>query len=129
MLGGQKGFAFIPALPIDISKTTSILYPGQMRGGEYKAHGGVRFDNSVPNDIVVTAPYNAQVIAGARYPVNGEIQYTFDFAHPCGIRYRFGHLLVLSPKFQEIAEKFPLPEGLESPTTQVNPGAEVQQGE
>ena len=174
MLGGQKGFAFIPAivaagillfvgivflksldgrspaffgdtllkivqppcpdpfiltLPIDISKTTSILYPGQMRGGEYKAHGGFRFDNSVPNDIVVTAPYNAQVIAGARYPVNGEIQYTFDFAHPCGIRYRFGHLLVLSPKFQEIAEKFPLPEGLDSRTTQVNPGVEVKQGE
>lgn len=116
-------------LPVDINKVTSILYPGQVRGEDYKAHGGFRFDGSHPNEITITAPYNAQVVAGARYPVNGEIQYTFDFAHPCGIRYRFGHLLTLSPKFQAIAEKFPLPEGLDSRTTQVDPGVEIKQGE
>lgn len=120
---------FIFKLPIDINKATSVLYPGQIRGGNYKAHGGFRFDNSKPDEIKVVAPYDAEVIAGARYPVNGEIQYTFDFAHPCGIRYRFGHLLTLSPKFQEIAENFPLPEGLDSRTTEVRSLVKVKQGE
>src|SRR3989344_3608068 len=120
---------FVFQMPIDINKATSILYPGQKRGGEYKAHGGFRFDNSRPEDISVLAPYDAEVIAGARYPVNGEIQYTFDFAHPCGIRYRFGHLLTLAPKFQTIAEKFPLPKGLDSRTTEVYPPIKVKQEE
>ncbi|MDP3941632.1 MAG: hypothetical protein Q8Q49_04980 [bacterium] len=121
---------FVFQMPVDLRKATSILYPGQLRGGDYKPHGGFRFDNSRPDEIQVIAPYDAQVIAGARYPANtGEIQYTFDFAHPCGIRYRFGHLLTLTPKFQAIAEKFPLPKGLDSRTTTVNPPIEVKQGE
>ncbi len=120
---------FVFQLPIDIGKATSVLYPGQIRGGDYKAHGGFRFDGSRPDEIKVYAPYDAKVIAGARYPANGEIQYTFDFEHSCGIRYRFGHLLTLTPKFQEIADKFPLPVGLDSRTTQVNPPIEVKQGE
>lgn len=120
---------FVFTLPIDSTKATSILYPGQKRGGDYKAHGGFRFDTSQPNEITVTAPYDAQLIAGARYPVNGEIQYTFDFAHPCGIRYRFGHLLTLTPKFAAIAEKFPLPKGLDSRTTEVYPPIAVKKGE
>lgn len=121
---------FIFLLPVDINKATSVLYPGQLRGGEYKAHGGFRFENSLPEDILVTAPIDAKVIAGARYPANtGDIQYTFDFEHPCGIRYRLGHLLTLSPKFQAIAEKFPLPKGLDSRTTQVYPPIDIKQGE
>ncbi len=121
---------FIFPLPIDINKATSVLYPGQIRGGDYKAHGGFRFENSLPGDILVTAPIDARVIAGARYPANtGDIQYTFDFEHPCGVRYRLGHLLTLSPKFQEIANKFPMPKGLDSRTTQVYPPIEIKQGE
>lgn len=120
---------FVFKLPVDIYKVTSVLYPGQIRGNNFKAHGGFRFDKSLPDEITVIAPYDAEVIAGARYPANGEIQYTFDFAHPCGVRYRFGHLLTLTPKFQAIAEKFPLPEGLDSRTTQVNPPIKVKQGE
>ncbi len=120
---------FIFRLPVDINKVTSILYPGQVRGGDFKAHGGFRFDTSLPNRITVTAPYDAQVIAGARYPVNGDIQYTLDFAHPCGIRYRLGHLLTLTPKFQAIAEKFPLPKVMDSRTTQVTSPIKVRQGE
>src|SRR3989344_8529690 len=55
-------------LPIDISKATSVLYPGQIRGGDFKAHGGFRFDGSSNSAITVTAPLDANVIAGARYP-------------------------------------------------------------
>lgn len=120
---------FVFQMPVDINKATSTLYPGQIRGGDYKAHGGFRFDGSKPNEITVTAPYDAEVIAGARYPAYGEVQYTFDFENPCGIRYRFGHLLTLSPKFQKIAEGFPMPEGLDSRTTQVYPPIKVKQGE
>ncbi|KKQ26150.1 MAG: hypothetical protein US40_C0003G0002 [Candidatus Roizmanbacteria bacterium GW2011_GWC2_37_13] len=120
---------FIFKMPVDLSRATSILYPGQDRGGEYKPHGGFRFDNSRPDEIKVIAPYDSEVTAGARYPVNGEIQYTFDFSHPCGIKYRFGHLLTLTPKFQKIAEKFPLPKGLDSRTTEVYPPIKVKQSE
>ena len=120
---------FIFTIPVDINRVTSILYPGQVRGGNFKAHGGFRFDGSRPDEITVYAPYDAQIVAGARYPANGEIQYTFDFAHPCGVRYRFGHLLTLAPKFQNIAESFPLPTTLDSRTTQVNPPVNVKQGE
>ena len=120
---------FVFRMPIDLSKATSILYPGQLRGGEYKAHGGFRFDGSKPSDITVYAPYDARIIAGARYPINGEIQYTFDFEHPCGIRYRFGHILNLSPRLRALAEKFPMPTGLDSRTTQVSPPVEIKQGE
>lgn len=121
---------FLFKMPIDLTRVTSILYPGQIRGGNFKAHGGFRFDGSKPDEITIYAPYDAKVIAGARYPgTNGELQYTFDFEHSCGIRYRFGHLLTLTPKFQALAEKFPLPKTLDSRTTQVNPPIEVKQGE
>ncbi len=120
---------FIFKIPINLDRATSVLYPGQIRGGNFKAHGGFRFDNSRPDEIEVIAPYDAEVTAGARYSINEEIQYTFDFSHPCGIRYRFGHLLTLTPKFQEIADKFPLPVGMDSRTTQVNPPIKVKQGE
>lgn len=131
MSGGKPACPepFVFALPIDIAKATSVLYPGQLRGGEFKAHGGFRFDGSRNDEITVTAPIDARVITGARYPVNGEIQYTFDFEHPCGIRYRFGHLLTLTPKFQAIAERFPLPTTVDSRTTEVYPPIEVKKGE
>src|SRR3989344_6946398 len=112
---------FIFDLPIDIRRATSVLYPGQIRGGDFKAHGGFRFDTSRPDEITVVAPIDAAVVTGARYPVAGEIQYTLEFEDPCGIRYRLGHLLTLAPKFQAIAEKFPMPTTLDSRTTQVRP--------
>ena len=115
-------------LPIDIRKATSVLYPGQIRGGDFKAHGGFRFDNSRPDEITVVAPIDAPTVTGARYPVDGEIQYTLEFENPCGIRYRLGHLLTLTPKFQAIAEKFPMPTTLDSRTTEVRPSVAVQKG-
>ena len=54
---------FVFQLPIDIDKATSVLYPGQVRGEDYKAHGGFRFDGSKNDEIVVKAPYDAYVIA------------------------------------------------------------------
>ena len=93
--------------PVNISLATSVLYPGQMRGGYYKAHGGLRFDYSNDNDIIVTAPFDGYVIRGSRYIESNEVQYLFDILNPCGIMYRFDHLRVLSEKFAEIAAGFP----------------------
>ncbi len=115
--------------PVDLSEVTSILYPGQTRGGNYKPHGGFRFDNIKNNEAEVTVPMDATVVQGAQFLVDGEIQYTFDFIMPCGIMYRLGHLRVLDPKFQTIADTFPAAQEGDSRTTMVNPPVSVQQGE
>lgn len=115
--------------PVDVSRVTSILYPGQERGGNYKPHGGFRFDTVEDNQADVVVPMDAVVVDGARYLVEGEVQYTFDFIAPCGVMFRLGHLLTLSPKFQAIAETFPAARENDSRTTEVNPPVSVKAGE
>ena len=83
--------------PVNLSRVTSILYPGQMRGNAYKPHGGFRFDApGETGDITVVAPMASTVYRAARSLDNGEIQYMFDFINACGILYRLGHLRDLS---------------------------------
>lgn len=94
--------------PVDLDKVTSILYPGQERGGNFKHHGGFRFDNSKPDDIEVRAPIDSNLREAQAYMENGEMQYLFDFAHACGLVYRFDHLETLSPKFTEFAKTLPV---------------------
>lgn len=94
--------------PVDINLVTSILYPGQERGGDFKPHGGFRFDNSKPDEIEVKAPLDGNLKEAQAYMENGEIQYLLDFAHPCGIVYRFDHLATLTPKFEEFAKSLPV---------------------
>lgn len=97
--------------PVDVSKVTSVLYPGQYRGedGNYRAHGGFRFDRQKTTDVEVRAPFDGYVWRGSGYLVKGEIQYVFDIVNSCGIMYRLGHLLELSPQLQKLADKFPAP--------------------
>jgi hypothetical protein len=125
---------FVP--PSDISKATSILYPGQERrgtfegqGGNYKPHGGFRFDGQAYNAVQVKSPFDGYLYRGARFLMEGEIQYTFDIINPCGIMVRLGHLRELSPKFQEIADKFPEARELDSRTEKVTPMVKVETGE
>lgn len=94
--------------PIDMNKVTSMLYPGQYRGGDYKPHGGFRFDNETSNNVTITAPFDASIFRGAHYSVSGDPQYVFDFVAPCGYMYRLGHLLTLSPRLKAIADKLPV---------------------
>lgn len=115
--------------PVDVSRVTSILYPGQERGGNYKPHGGFRFDTIEDNMMEVSAPMDSVVVNGARYLVDGEVQYTFDFIAPCGVMFRLGHLFTLSPKFMAIAETFPAARENDSRTTEVNPPVSVKAGE
>ncbi len=115
--------------PTDLTNVTSILYPGQLRGGNYKPHGGFRFDGAGTNAVVVTAPLDATLVRGSRYLVGGETQYTFDFIVPCGYMYRLGHLLTLDQTFQAIADQFPAAVEGDSRTTNVNPPIAVTAGQ
>ena len=115
--------------PVDLSKVTSILYPGQERGGDFKPHGGFRFDNAKNNDIEVRIPMDAYITDGVRYIEMEEVQYMFDFQNDCGVRYRFDHLLVLSPKLAEIAEGLPEAKVDDSRTTHINKQIKVTANE
>lgn len=95
------------ASPVDISKVSAILYPGQPRGDAFKPHGAFRFNNQ-NNEVIVTVPFDAQIVRGSRAFRNGENQYSFEFIAPCGIWYSLGHLLELTPKFLAIANRLPL---------------------
>lgn len=116
--------------PVDVSKTTAILYPGQTRGGQYKPHGGFRFDSSANSDITVKAPIQAQLIEGSRYIEQGEVQYLLGFIAPCGIMYRFDHLLTLSDKFQSAVDAtLPAAKVDDSRTTKFSPSVDVKAGD
>jgi prepilin-type N-terminal cleavage/methylation domain-containing protein len=116
--------------PADVSKVTAVLYPGQTRGGNYKPHGGFRFDATSDNKVTVTAPLEGYIVKGTRYIADGEneIQYGFDIMNNCGIMYRVGHLRELPDNLQKIAETFP-EAGPSSMNTNVNPAVFVKQGE
>lgn len=105
--------------PVDFSIATSILYPGQIRGGDFKPHGGVRFDNSGSNSINVYVPMDGYVMRGVRYYESGELQYLFDIVNPCGIMHRFDHIKTPSEKFFEIAENFDEPKEEYTITTDI----------
>ncbi|PIS07218.1 hypothetical protein COT79_00445 [Candidatus Berkelbacteria bacterium CG10_big_fil_rev_8_21_14_0_10_43_14] len=115
--------------PVDLTNVTSILYPGQTRGGDYKPHGGFRFNNATSSEVTVAAPMDAVVVNGSRYLVGGELQYVFDFISPCGMMYRLGHLLTLDPKYQKIADSFPQAKEGDSRTENLDPPIEVTIGE
>ena len=113
--------------PVDLSKVTSILYPGQERGGNYKAHGGFGFDKATDNLVTVTIPLNGKVNRVVRYREMGEIQYLFEFDGDCGVSFRFDHLRKLTPKFEAIVNAFPIKE--DTRTDLVNPPVAVKVGE
>ena len=113
--------------PVDLSKVTSILYPGQERGGNYKAHGGFGFDKATDNLVTVTIPLNGKVNRVVRYREMGEIQYLFEFDGDCGVSFRFDHLRKLTPKFEAIVNAFPIKE--DSRTDLVSPPVAVTVGE
>ncbi|MFZ3010170.1 MAG: hypothetical protein WA030_04125 [Candidatus Microsaccharimonas sp.] len=114
--------------PADISKATGVLYPGQTRGGNYKPHGGFRFDNNKNADITVTAPLDGFIVRGGSYLAEGEVQYTFDIMNNCGIMYRLGHLRVLPDNLQKIADTWPAPTA-DSRTQSLNPVVYVKAGD
>lgn len=114
--------------PADLTKVTSVLYPGQVRGGDFKPHGGFRFDDAPTNQITVTAPLAAKITQGSRYIEQGELQYMFDFDTGCGLTYRLDHLRVLSAKLQAAADSLPAAKVDDSRTSRIS-GVSVAAGE
>lgn len=115
--------------PVDVKKASAILYPGQMRGGDYKPHGGFVFNEILDNKVTVRAPLDAAVLKGARYIEQGETQYLLILVNPCGIMYRFDHLLTLAPALQKLADMLPPAQQNNSQTTSFPSSALVKQGD
>ena len=113
--------------PVDLSKVTSILYPGQERGGNYKAHGGFGFDNATDNLVTVKIPLSGKITRVVRYREMGEIQYLFEFDGNCGVSFRFDHLRKLTAKFEAVVSAFPIKE--DTRTDSVSPPVAVMVGE
>ena len=97
----------VVALPVAKDRIEAILYPGQVRGNNFKPHGGFRLNGT--NSAEVTLPLDAKVVDGVRYNEAGEIQYMFDFDTDCGYRIRLDHLHTLSADMQKIADQLPQP--------------------
>lgn len=113
--------------PVDPARIESILYPGQTRGGDYKPHGELRLNGN--NSAQIRAPLDGSLILGSRYIEDGEIQYLLYFVNPCGIAYRFDHLLTLSPKIQVLADTLPQEIPNDSRTTRFSTPMSIRQNE
>lgn len=121
----------VSVFPASLGDVTAILYPGQTRGGNYKPHGGFRFDKLTSNTTTVKAPFDGTIIDGSRYLADntaGDVQYTFDVMNDCGMMFRVGHLLTLSDDLAAIAKNFPTPQRNDSRTTRVEPGVRIKAG-
>ena len=81
------------------------------------------------NKITVKIPFDAKIYTGSRYIEQGEVQHFFTVIAPCGIMYRFDHLLTLSPAWQVIADTLPEPKVDDSLTTILDPSPSVKAGE
>jgi len=114
-------------MPVDISLVTSILYPGQSRGSNYKPHGSFRFDNSKNSDITVTAPMSGFIVRGGHYIAEGEIQYTFDVFNNCGVMFRVGHLRVIPDDLMKLTTSWTAAND-NSATNEINPRVFIEAG-
>lgn len=115
--------------PVDVNLPTHILYPGQERGGNYKPHGGFRFDGVASDQVTVRAPFDGYVVTGSRYIEAGEVQYLFDIYSNCGIRVRFDHLYTLSSTFATLANSLPEPQVDNTQTTRFSSPVLIKAGD
>lgn len=115
--------------PVDITKVKSVLYPGQTRGGNYKAHGGFHMEPMSNNKAEVKAPMDAKLVSGSRYIELGEQQILLYFQSACGVNFRFDHLLELTPKMQAMVDTLPEAKQDDSRTTNFDKQISVKAGE
>jgi hypothetical protein len=116
--------------PVNVNLASGILYPGQVRGGDYKPHGGFRFNNLLgTNKVDVYAPMDGNLVRASRHLAMGEIQYSLYFINDCGIMFKLDHLLELTPKFQKTLETIPQGAEGDSRTTGISSALFVKQNE
>lgn len=116
-------------VPTDLNKVTSILYPGQKRGGDYKPHGGFRMDGTSNAAVTVTAPIDGYVVRGSHYIQQGEVQYMFDVMNNCGVMYRVDHMAEVSAKLKKLTETWPAPQVDDSRTQIIQSPVRIDAGE
>lgn len=121
------------SVPVDnLGNVQTLLDPGQIRGGRYKAHGGFRMVDSA---TVVRAPIDGYVVSAAAYRETatgqsgptGEVQYLVDIQNPCGFAVRFDHLKVLDPAIARALGAVLVRD--DSRTTQITPPVRVTRGQ
>lgn len=115
--------------PAEVTLATSVLYPGQIRGTDYKPHGGFRFDNLPSNELDVYTPMDGNLYQAARHLEGGEVQYSLYFINDCGIMYKLDHLRELTDKFNKILDKIPMGAEGDSRTTFIEPQVFFPKGE
>lgn len=107
--------------PVDLTKVSSIIYPGQVRDGNYDSAGGFVFQDNSNETISVNSPLAASVMKANRYLEQNKTRYIFEFITPCGILYRLDRLSNLSAPFQNLADT--LPAAVENIKTLFVPGS------
>lgn len=115
--------------PVDLNLVSGILYPGQLRGYDYKPHGGFRFDNLSNNEVEVRAIMDGYILKASRYSVDGEVQNLLFYVNECGIMIMHDHLLTLSPKLKTVFDKLPQPKEGDSRTTNLSSSVLIKKGE
>jgi hypothetical protein len=100
-------FPIVPAGALaDFSKATIVNYPGKVRGGSYKPHGGVIwniFPEPYVENVVVRAPFDGTVIgAWDGIDESGIYQFGLNFVSDCGVMVRMMHLYEAGPKMKLI---------------------------
>ena len=115
--------------PVDVNLASGILYPGQLRGNDYKPHGGFRFDTRSTNDVELRAIMDGYIIKASKYLESGEPQVFIIYINDCGYMVMHDHLLTLSPKLEKAFENIPIGGEGDSRTTFLEPRVFVEKGE
>jgi hypothetical protein len=121
------------SLPVDsLAGVQTVLDPGQVRGGRYKAHGGFRMADSA---TLVRSPVDGYIVSAAAYRetatgqsgAGGEVQYLVDIQNPCGLAVRFDHLKTLEPTISRALANVPVRD--DSRTTPITAPVSVTRGQ
>lgn len=109
------------AAPMDLSQATSKLYPGQVRGGDFKPHGGIGIDDATNTSMSLYALRDAYLYQGSRYIEGGVQQILLDFMDSCGVRYRYDHIAKVSDELQQYVDQLPEAKQDDSRTSPIDP--------
>lgn len=112
--------------PIDMTRVSSRLYPGQVRGTDFKPHGGLAIDDATDTAATIYAIRDARLVRVAHYLQDGTEQYLLDFVDDCGVMFRYDHLARVTPDISKYTDRLEAKEG-DSRTTEVD-GLTVQKG-
>lgn len=115
--------------PVDVGLASGILYPGQIRGNDYKPHGGFRFDNLDSNDVEVRAIMDGYITKAAKYDDGYDVQIQIFYINDCGIMVMNDHMLTPSPRLEEVLADIPVGKDGDSRTTFINPPVFIEKGD